>query len=558
MNKNTAILVSRPQSRPSCAHSTPVLHPEAPSATPQGPRGTAAAAVHNARRGARPKLAAGGEERAARAPLPPGAPGPLPLSQRAVPGLPEDEEPPAAPAAGRCLSGAGPPPPGCVRRLTGGAVAERLRLRSLPGRLRHRPPLPGLGAAAAPGAARRREDASVRRGRRRGEGSGGRRRWELPAQPPPPRPKRSAVVCETQDGGAAVSGGGRRAGGRRGRGAAAPAGRGSRRPWPPARAGGGLQAPGTERGPRGEACPYPPRCAPGAAALPAGAGAAPPPPRGKGGSRPVGAGALLPPAGCARWAGRAPPACLAPSLARYCLAVAAGEGPALSPRPGRHRLPGPAGSGRAGAGGAGGGEPGRNLGAGCCWPPARGGLIPFGSVLPSSALRQPRSRSLCVALLATGRTEEECSESSLGEEGEEVPSRSGCRSWSSRPGSRAARTRAGARADGRTDGLTAPQADGSGRAMKLWLPSCVASRGVAERGRAWSSGTVSVQAKLGKTSGLLWRGCLCPGARSDARLSPRSACAALEINTGFSKPCNGGGSGSLKGLRGSAVGSVVW
>lgn len=84
--------------------------------------------------------------------------------------------------------------------------------------------------------------------------------------------------------------------------------------------------------------------------------------------------------------------------------------------------------------------------------PARGGLILFGSVLPSSDLRQPRSRRPCVALLATGRTEEDWSESSLGEESEEVPSRSGCRSWSSRPGSRAARTRAGARADGRTDG----------------------------------------------------------------------------------------------------------
>lgn len=67
-----------------------------------------------------------------------------------------------------------------------------------------------------------------------------------------------------------------------------------------------------------------------------------------------------------------------------------------------------------------------------------------------------------------------------------------------------------------------------------------------------------VQAKLGKMSGLLFWGCLVFGVRSDARLSPRSGCAALEINTGFNKPRNGGSSASLKGLRVSAIVNVIW
>lgn len=67
-----------------------------------------------------------------------------------------------------------------------------------------------------------------------------------------------------------------------------------------------------------------------------------------------------------------------------------------------------------------------------------------------------------------------------------------------------------------------------------------------------------VQAKLGKMSGLLFWGCLGFGVRSDPRLSPRSGCAALEIDTGFNKPCNGGSSGSLKGLGVSAIVNVIW
>ncbi|XP_059692310.1 protein N-terminal glutamine amidohydrolase-like, partial [Gavia stellata] len=63
--------------------------------------------------------------------------------------------------------------------------------------------------------------------------------------------------------------------------------------------------------------------------------------------------------------------------------------------------------------------------------------------------------------------------------------------------------------------------------MKFWLRSCLASRGVAEWGRAWRNSTVS-------------------------------GCAALEINTEFNKPRNGGSSGSLQGLRVSAVVNAVW
>lgn len=67
-----------------------------------------------------------------------------------------------------------------------------------------------------------------------------------------------------------------------------------------------------------------------------------------------------------------------------------------------------------------------------------------------------------------------------------------------------------------------------------------------------------VQAKLGKISGLLLWGCLGFGVRSDAQLSPIPGCAALETNTDFNKPCNGGSSGSLKRLRVSAIVNVVW
>lgn len=58
-----------------------------------------------------------------------------------------------------------------------------------------------------------------------------------------------------------------------------------------------------------------------------------------------------------------------------------------------------------------------------------------------------------------------------------------------------------------------------------------------------------VQAKLGKMSRLFLWGCLGFGVRSDAQLSPIPGCAALETNTDFNKPCNGGSSGSLKGLK---------
>ncbi|XP_065687665.1 uncharacterized protein [Patagioenas fasciata] len=88
--------------------------------------------------------------------------------------------------------------------------------------------------------------------------------------------------------------------------------------------------------------------------------------------------------------------------------------------------------------------------------------------------------------------------------------------------------------------------------MKFWLQSCLASRGVVERGRARSS-AVDVRAELGKVPGSRFWGCRGSGMRSDTRLSPRSGCAPLEINTGFSKPRHGGSSGSLKGLRVSAA-----
>lgn len=231
--------------------------------------------------------------------------------------------------ASRCLSGVGPGrPPACVHRLTGGAAAERLRPRSLAGRLRHRPPLPGLPAhplrgSEAPGGCEWALRAAAR------QGSGRLATLGVPGSPaaPPPQKKCSSLWNARWRRGRERR---RQAGGRhglRGRGAAAPAGRGSRLPLLLAQAERGLWAPGGRpSAPSSEAFvpPTSPRFPLGSElAAPGGDGAAParPPPRAclrprrllaAGGGRtepdPAEVAAPLPPAGWARRAVRAPPA----------------------------------------------------------------------------------------------------------------------------------------------------------------------------------------------------------------------------------------------------------